>query len=202
MKKLCFTLVLLTIVTAVRAQRGGDGASRHEFKIGIGIASAPQVSGMAEVLSDENIFGSAVTSESELSAVFHLNYNFYLQPRWDIGVSVVYELQKHSQVLDRPVLLGAVKYNDAYYSLLLGSRYHWLQQGVIDLYSGGDLGYSYAHRGVKEQTGVIQFSGKNSGGLAYQVTPIGMRIGKTFNGFIELGYGYKGLLVLGLAVRL
>jgi hypothetical protein len=86
--------------------KGGDGASRHEFKIGIGIASAPQVSGMAEVLSDENIFGSAVTSESELSAVFHLNDNFYLQPRWDIGVSVVYELQKHSQVLDRPVLLG------------------------------------------------------------------------------------------------
>jgi hypothetical protein len=36
---------------------------------------------------------------------------------------------------------------------------------------------------------------------AFQATPIGMRIGRQFAGFIELGLGYKGLIHGGIEVR-
>jgi len=43
----------------------------------------------------------------------------------------------------------------------------------------------------------------NSGPWAYgfQATPIGVRVGRQFAGFFELGYGYKGIFHGGIAVR-
>lgn len=36
---------------------------------------------------------------------------------------------------------------------------------------------------------------------AFQATPLGMRIGRQFAGFIEVGYGYKGLIHGGIELR-
>jgi hypothetical protein len=35
----------------------------------------------------------------------------------------------------------------------------------------------------------------------FQGTPFGMRIGRQFAGFVEIGYGYKGLIHGGMALR-
>jgi hypothetical protein len=73
----------------------------------------------------------------------------------------------------------------------------------VDLYSGGALGFSSSTRSIKENSGVTGISDDGSGSyLAYQATPLGLRIGKTFSGFFELGYGYKGIVALGLGLRL
>jgi hypothetical protein len=176
----------------------------HEFKVGIGLLSAPQFKGLGEMLSSESTPGGSITTESTYSAVLHLSYNYYIQPKWDIGFSFIYEQQTHTQeAVALGLLRSSVKYSDAYYSLLVSTHYHWVQAGLIDLYSGGGLGYSMTNREVKEKSGLIPLAeGSKGGQLAYQITPFGMRIGRTFNGFFELGYGNKGLLVLGVALRL
>ena len=42
----------------------------------------------------------------------------------------------------------------------------------------------------------------NNFGLTLQVTPIGVRFGKKIGGFAELGYGYKGLVNVGINAQL
>ena len=58
----------------------------------------------------------------------------------------------------------------------------------ISAFSDANVGYGHADE---------------SGGKpwAFQATPIGIRLGRQIAGFAELGFGYKGLISGGLAVR-
>jgi hypothetical protein len=38
-------------------------------------------------------------------------------------------------------------------------------------------------------------------GFAYQITPIGVAVGGMIAGWAELGFGYRGILSAGVAVR-
>ncbi len=49
------------------------------------------------------------------------------------------------------------------------------------------------------QQGIADGSGVKAYG--FQITPLGLRIGRQFAGFVEVGVGYKGLVNGGLAVR-
>ncbi len=49
------------------------------------------------------------------------------------------------------------------------------------------------------QQGIADGSGVKACG--FQITPLGLRIGRQFAGFVEVGVGYKGLVNGGLAVR-
>lgn len=149
MKKTLLTCVLLGTASFAYCQWGMDDDRKHEFKAGIGLISAPQFKGLGEMLSSGNSPGGSVTTESTYSAVLHLNYNYYVQPKWDIGLSFVYEKQTHTQETALGLLRSSVKYSDVYISLLASTHYHWAQTGLVDLYSGGGIGYSLTSREIE-----------------------------------------------------
>ena len=63
----------------------------------------------------------------------------------------------------------------------------------------GGLGYfntnsttNYTSKGSTQET---------ISGVAMQFTPIGIRYGKSFGGFAEIGAGYKGVINFGVNVK-
>ena len=73
---------------------------------------------------------------------------------------------------------------------------NWVNRPAVQLYSALAAGATF-------------MSGDNNSGttdhstaFAFQVSPIGVRVGNTFSFFAEAGFGYQGLLSAGLALKL
>ena len=75
--------------------------------------------------------------------------------------------------------------------------------GLVRLYSTVGIGYTYRNEIVKEAMTNQEFRAPYIKALhanAY-VSPLGVRFGRQFGGFFELGIGYKGILNYGVTYR-
>jgi hypothetical protein len=90
-----------------------------------------------------------------------------------------------------------------FYTFAIEWDYRYVNQGLIQVYSGLGLGFTYA---TEKLTPPPETSTNSSNGnissIAYQLNAVGVRLGKKYSGFIELGYGYKGIINVGFSVQL
>ena len=85
-------------------------------------------------------------------------------------------------------------YNIGSYSLIPMVRFAWLRRGVVQLYSGVGLGLCVAHY---HDHGYVSWDSS----LAYDVTFIGISVGRKVFGYCDLGAGSRGVLSLGIGYR-
>jgi hypothetical protein len=78
-------------------------------------------------------------------------------------------------------------------------RFYYLQKRKLNLYGLVGAGAMFANK--TETSGAVIEKEKLSG-FAFQVNPIGVRVGERFGGFAELGFGMKGFATLGFSVKL
>jgi hypothetical protein len=89
-----------------------------------------------------------------------------------------------------------------YYTIALDWQYRWRNQGVIQMYSGLDLGYTFGQETLTPVEPGLASTSSNIGQFGYQINAVGARIGKKFGGYVEFGYGFKGIINLGLSLQL
>lgn len=78
-------------------------------------------------------------------------------------------------------------------------KFYYMQRSKMSLY--GLVGAGFLTANKTESNGEIE--GKdNISGFAFQVNPIGIRVGKRFAGFAELGVGMKGFGTIGFSMKL
>ena len=87
-------------------------------------------------------------------------------------------------------------------TLAIEGQYRYQNLNNIQLYSGLGFGYSFGTEIITPQ----KDSGHpNSTGsinrVAWQINAIGIRIGASIAGFVEFGYGYKGIVNAGLSYQ-
>lgn len=74
------------------------------------------------------------------------------------------------------------------------ARFAWLRRGIVQLYSGVGIGLAL---GFNEHLSYVE----TLTDLAYDVTFIGISIGRELFGYIDLGAGYRGLISFGIGYR-
>jgi len=89
-----------------------------------------------------------------------------------------------------------------YYTLAMEWQYRWRNQGVIQMYSGVDLGYTFGQETFTPTEAGAAATTSNIGQFGYQVNAVGARFGKKFGGYVEFGYGFKGIINFGLSLQL
>ncbi len=89
-----------------------------------------------------------------------------------------------------------------YYSMAAQIEYRYINNGLIQMYSGIGLGYSLVQEKLEPKSSEMTSSTTSFGTLAYQLNAVGVRIGKQYGGFLELGYGYKGIVNIGFSIQL
>jgi hypothetical protein len=72
---------------------------------------------------------------------------------------------------------------------------HYLNKDKIKVYGLLGAGYSLLNFTYVPSATVTN---PQSGHFNFQVTPLGIKVGKDFGGFAEVGFGYKGLFNLGV----
>ncbi|QEC67265.1 hypothetical protein FRZ67_08135 [Panacibacter ginsenosidivorans] len=76
---------------------------------------------------------------------------------------------------------------------LTGLHYNYVMKPKFSVYSGAEFGLRFnSYTGQTDKTPITQF--------AYQIVGGGIRYGKAFAGFTELGFGAKGWIHTGISV--
>ncbi len=96
---------------------------------------------------------------------------------------------------------GELKRN--FISVAFEGQYRYQNLKKVQLYSGLGIGYSF---GKEKLTNPTESGSQSTSGtinrIAYQINVMGIRIGDNIGGFVELGYGYKGIVNVGLSIQL
>lgn len=177
-------LVLLGILHA-QAQ-----SPRNELQVGYGVGSATLlIEGIADVLASALVPGSIRSVDRTGTGPFIVGYNRYVSERFSVGLQGSYITSDASYTTTS----GEFKGSNRYLTALLRGDYRWLNRGV-QLYSGLGVGGSYL-------TSDVGGKSDNSLGVAFQVNALGVRVGKRVGAFAEAGFGFNGILTLGVSAK-
>ena len=125
-----------------------------------------------------------------------VSYKHYFTKMWTITSSFSYARTIQNHVYTNPIY-SFNKYADIY-SLMVGAECHYLNKKWVSLYSGLSIGGFIWQERLDNKDGT---SKSLDGFLAFQLTGIGVRVGKRFGGFLELGFGNSGIINGGLSVK-
>jgi hypothetical protein len=168
----CLTLCMVSLGYQSRAQRG-----KSEIAIGYGYWSSFSITNHAMNGAD---YGSS--SGSGVIA-----YRYYISRQVTLGAGFGYENISTWGNFATIAPEVTVAYLDTRKTAIRIRMYGSISYGVT-LFGDNVIGL-----GEADQTGAKPW------GL--QASPFGIRIGRQFAGFLEVGYGYKGLLHGGLELR-
>ena len=85
-------------------------------------------------------------------------------------------------------------FNFSSYTVMPTVRFAWVRSGIVQLYSGLGLGFAVAHY---DELGSVSCRG----GLAYDLTIVGISVGRKFFGYCDLGVGSRGGISAGIGYR-
>lgn len=90
------------------------------------------------------------------------------------------------------------KTKDYLIAVMPAFEYHYFNRKIVQLYSGVQLGLFIYNQKYADYKSEIKHKEIN---FAFQVDAFGVRIGKQIGGFLELGFGFGGIVKIGISGR-
>lgn len=180
-------------------QSNAQQKGTHELYAGVGLLTTNNTFSLRS-----NIMLDGYTSSSHLAysnnhniPAFGLGYKLAVADRWTVGVAGYFESDQ-SDVYYDDVRDGTMRHS--YFTIGLGTDYHYISRKWFQMYSGlevactiGGLNYD----GVNDEIVERKYRYLN-----FQLEALGLRFGKSFAFFTEIGFGYKGIIHAGLSLQL
>lgn len=145
----------------------------------------------------------------KFSGIVAFGYNFYVLPMLSFGIDAdfgygsadMYITDSDMHPIQDPIFVCRTTVKS--YSAHLSASYTYWQQGPMECSGALYLGVTYKDESVvngntdyfvPEPVDRLHFS--------YHITAVKFRYGETFGGFAELGFGYRGLVNVGLSIKM
>ncbi len=177
---------------------GTSQTGPHQFLLGAGTASSRHFETIG--VWKERLVGAGSTTVNS-SGIYHLGYRYTGAGRHSFGILLVGERQnvrKTGGTQDPEAWKKYIARKDIYLAVLPDYRYSWGLRPGGRWYSGAAAGISRHQRKEMHNDFSLEKEEYSKTIFAYQVTALGMEFGKKLGGYIELGYGYKGVLSAGV----
>ncbi|MEO6176428.1 MAG: outer membrane beta-barrel protein [Flavobacterium circumlabens] len=193
MKKVMVLSVLLLCATIAKAQ----DTEKNEVRIGFSDATFIQLGdGFADAFSTAIVSGiSGVKykdAKNKTTGMFEAGYRYAVKERVKVGADISY-MKSEDTFTANIANAKSVTRNTNYIMALVMGEYSYIKTPLLNFYGSGGLGILSGS--TKETGGSYSHS---EVGFAYQINPAGLRVGKKLGGFVELGYGYKGIATAGI----
>ncbi len=199
MKRTVFLLALVVSFFALKAQYASY--DHHDISMSYGLFTSDQFMNVESTMLNEQFDDKRYVRDNFSSTGgVYLSYkhiNHLVDFWW--GFSMGYE-QNKSEIYYLGQYAGELK--RTFYTLALESQFRYVNFGVVQVYSGIGLGLSYGQESLSATDYHLEESSGDIFRLAYQLNVAGVRIGKKIAGFAEFGYGYKGIVNVGLSVQI
>lgn len=202
---------LLLISSAAFAQknmvRDVDYFPRSEIYLQYG---TPSLMELTTILSpnfhDEVTNGE--TRNHKFSGIAAIGYNFFVHPRVSIGLDFGYgygssdmyisDVDEFGPAGEPEFICRAVVMN---YSCHLSGAFTYWQQGPMECSGALYLGVNYMDESVRDAVS-DELEPNDHLNFSFHITAVKFRYGDMVGGFAELGFGYRGLLNVGLSIKI
>lgn len=204
MKRTLIAVCLLSIVFAPQLQ----AQSKHphnEFKNELGVDAGP-FSFMGSFVNITvgffDALGSSLshkTADMKLYGHYGIHYYYQVKPWCQVGFRTTFEGAGYTHYTDSTRTAVSDKYSMGFVTLMPSVRFTYLNRPWVRLYSGADLGVSYLwdSRGSSQS----EKSSQQPVSVAFNITPIGVSVGKNVYGLFETNFGYASYVVVGIGCR-
>ena len=202
---------LLLTVTASYAQknrvRDVDYFPRSEIYLQYGTPSLMELSTiLSPNFHDEVTNGE--TRNHKFSGIAAIGYNFFIHPRVSIGLDFGYgygssdiyisDVDEFGPAGEPEFICRAVVMN---YSCHLSGAFTYWQQGPMECSGALYLGVNYMDESVRNAVS-DELEPNDHLNFSFHITAVKFRYGDMVGGFAELGFGYRGLLNVGLSIKI
>ena len=201
MKKIVLCLVCVGMSLTVSAQ---ESMPKHELYGGAGLLNDNQVMAMvADVVGTIFTGGHLVQPDSYQILTPFIGYRHWITKRFGLGGTFAYDVNsvKVYNGTDENRSAQMKKINRYYMTFAVEPTFNYIQKPSFQLYGSLGVGATIVSF---ENTTFDDGTNADVSRLPYvnaHITPIGMRFGKDFGGFMEIGYGYKGIFNAGISYR-
>jgi hypothetical protein len=191
MKKSIIACTLLLTLFSITTQ--AQEASKHEIRVSYsdGIPTT-LVDGFANALAAA-FLGQKTNSKTSSFGNIGLGYRNQMTNRIRVGADITFQQEK-TEITDKDNKI-IQKTNSRYIMVMPTFSFSYAKTAWIDFYGEAAAG---AVLDDHTQTGGTNTTSQNTIDFAFQINPIGLRVGKKIGGFLEAGFGYRGFVNLGL----
>lgn len=148
------------------------------------------------------------TRNHKFSGIAAIGYNFFIHPRVSIGLDFGYgygssdmyisDVDEFGPAGDPQYMCKAVVMN---YSCHLSGAFTYWQQGPMECSGALYLGVNYMDESVRNAVS-DELEPNDHLNFSFHITAVKFRYGDMVGGFAELGFGYRGLVNVGLSIKI
>lgn len=190
MKKI---LVLLTVFIIGSNVIYAQNFRKHEMNLGIGIFTSNDIiDGLASMIVNGLALGTVSQNEQSYGTI-HLGYKYHINSRFNVGGVFLYEYST-ADAYNQNVRIGDFYKN--FFTLAAEGGVNYIKSSYFSFYGLLGAGASIYNQKYKEDItnrkesqSIVHFN--------FQITPIGLKFGNNYGGYLELGFGYRGIISLG-----
>lgn len=195
--KIITVILLMGIIYPISAQEKGIS----EVKAGYGYFTSTQtIYDFGEMFQFVFSFDNESYENEKSTGAIYFGYNYAVSDRFTIGGVFAYE-QINADTKSGNDKVGKMK--STFYTVAIESCYHYFLKENFSMYSGLGLGYSFGNTNFVPSSSSIEKPFKNNANTPnFHITGFGVKFGKKFGGFAEVGFGYKGLINAGISLKL
>ena len=204
MKKLFLSLLcvgLILEITAQELENVQQSMPKHEIYTGLGLLNDNQMVAMlADVISTVVTLGYLVEPGTYHAFTPFIGYRYWFTKRFSLGGIFAFDVNS-VKVYNSADPKQKREVNRYYMTFAVEPKFNYISKPAFQLYGYLGLGativtFANANFDDGSQAEISRVPYFN-----VHVTPIGARFGKEFGGFVELGYGYKGIINAGVSYR-
>ena len=148
------------------------------------------------------------TRNHKFSGIAAIGYNFFVHPRVSIGLDFGYgygssdmyisDVDEFGPAGEPEYMCRAVVMN---YSCHLSGAFTYWQQGPMECSGALYMGVNYMDESVRNAVS-DELEPNDHLNFSFHITAVKFRYGDMVGGFAELGFGYRGLLNVGLSIKI
>lgn len=144
-----------------------------------------------------------IPSEAVSYGGIKAGYNRGLNRVLAIGILLNYEQLSYTGDYPNEIHSGSSKayITDNIFTEVTMLTIHYLNKPVIRLYSAVGLGIGFAFSNVRKATSSSADASLRKTMFAGQITFIGLRVGRSLGGFMEIGVGSASMISLGMSYK-
>lgn len=189
---------MVVIFLAMAFYEADAQVGSNRITVTYGGFTSPEFIGASEDILDQIFTPGAETSNSSFSGAIGIHYDRQISDKFLVGLSFLFESVTGDIVVNNGT---GTRYNEAhkatYPTVLLNGSYLYVSRERLELYARVGVGACFS----KEEVTYQGTTTDNSVLFAYQISPIGIRIGRKIYFNVEAGFGYAGIAVFGVGYR-
>ncbi len=195
MKKYTLHIIvsLLLIGSISQAQSGENKLKLYRLDVSAGLYTSKDIYSSIQ-------FNTSDTWGKNSTATYFLSTSFYKKRKTEVGLAFGYQKPnlENREIRGNDGSVGSIDVQ--YYTLMPQVRFNWVtsDDNLFEMYSIFGFALTFVDENYTNNVDIDGFYPVPGA----QVTGLGLRFGDKFGGFIELGFGTKGMMSGGLSYRL